>query len=148
MATYFRQLGPDHTPQLADYLVRWHQAEGRFLDPGITHRRVARVLSDNQGWHVWLIEYQEQVVGYLAVNFRPGAAREATRAYVSGLYVAPEFRHLALGRAARHLVSDLGRWLQIRVFEFELQGESKHAVALTRHAAPVGMDNSFWQASA
>jgi ribosomal protein S18 acetylase RimI-like enzyme len=148
MATYFRQLGSDDTLQLADHLVRWHQAEGRLLDPGMTSRRAARVLGDNQGWHVWLIEYQEQVVGYLAVNFRPGAAREATRAYVSGLYVAPEFRHLGLGRAARHLVSDLGRWLQIRVFEFETQGESKHAVALTRHASPVETDTSFWQASA
>ena len=150
MATSFRQLGPDHTPQLTDCLVRWHRSEGRYLDPRITGREVARALADNQGWHVWLIEHQELAVGYLAVNFRPGAVFEETRAYVAGLYVAPEHRHLGLDRQARRLVDDLGRWLRVRVYDFETEGQAKHALALTRHGSVVRawMDSSSWQATA
>jgi GNAT superfamily N-acetyltransferase len=150
MATYFRQLGPDHTEQLTQHLVRWLRLEGRALDARTTGREVARVLVDNQGWHVWFIEHHNQVVGYLAVNFRPGAGFEPTRAYISALYVAPDQRHLGLGRQARRLVSDLGRWLQVRVFDFETEGEHKHALALTRHAGVLRawMDTSPWQATA
>lgn len=150
MATHFRQLGPDDAEQLTDLLVRWHRLEGRLLDPRITRREVAKALGDNQGWHLWLIQHHEEIVGYLAISFRPGAAIEATRAYISALYLMPAFRHLGLGRQARRLVSEVGRWLRVRVFDFETEGESKHALALTRHAAVVRawMDNSPRQATA
>lgn len=150
MATYFRQLGPADCEQFTDHLLRWHRLDGRPLDPRITRRETARILEDNHSWHVWLIEYHEEVVGYLVVNFRPGAVFEATRAYLSGLYVTPDRRHLGLGRQARRLVSDLGRWLQVRVFDFDTVGENKHALALTRHAGVLRawMDASPWQETA
>jgi GNAT superfamily N-acetyltransferase len=150
MATYFRQLGPDHTPQLTDCLVRWHRREGRFLDPRITGREVARILADNLGWHTWLIEHKDATVGYLVVNFRQGAAFEATRAYIAGLYLTPDHRDLGIGRQARRLVNDLGRWLGVRVDDFETESEAKHALALTRPASVLRawMDTFHWQASA
>ncbi len=150
MATHFRQLGPDHTAQLTECLLRWHRSEGRSLDLALTRRSVARTLADNQGWHIWLIEHKEEVVGYLAVNFRPVAPFEATRAYVAGLYVEPQSRHLGLGRQARRLVSDLGRWLRVQVFDFDTDGEAKHALSITRHGsvARSWTDNSDWKASA
>lgn len=150
MATYFRQLGPDYTPQLTDCLVRWHRSEGRFLDPRVTGRAVARILADNQGWHIWLIEQNEATVGYLAVSFRQGPAFEATRAYIAGLYLTPDHRQLGLGRQARRLVNDLGRWLGMQVYDFETENEAKHALALTRHGSVLRawMDTSTWPASA
>ncbi len=150
MATHFRQLGPDETPQFTDYLVRWHRGEGRILDPRLTGRAVAQTLADNHGWHVWLIEHKEDVVGYLAVNFRPVAPFEATRAYIAGLYVVPQFRHLGLGRQARRLVADLGRWLRVQVYDFETEGEAKHALAITRHGSVLRawLDDPSLQASA
>lgn len=150
MATFFRQLGPEQTTQFTEALVRWHRREGRPLDARITRREVARVLEDNQDWHVWFIEYHDLVVGYLALNFRPGPAFEATRAYVSGLYVSPDYRHLGLGRQARRLVSEMGKWLRVEIFDFETEGEAKHALALTRHAGVLRawMDDTPWQASA
>lgn len=137
MASFFRQLGPDHIDSLTDALTRWHRKEGRPLDSRVTRGEVAKVLRDNQGWHLWFIEHNDLVVGYLALNFRPGARLEATRAYITGLYVLPEYRHLNLGRQARELVRDLGRWLQVQIFDFETEGEAKHAFAITRHAGVV-----------
>lgn len=150
MATYFRHLGPDHTAQLTEHLVRWHRLDRRPLDARVTRREVARALGDNQGWHIWFVELGNEVVGYLAVNFRPGTAFEATRAYIAGLYVDPGHRHHGLGRQARHLVQDLARCLQVRVFDFETEGEAKHALAITRHASVVRawMDPQSWQVSA
>jgi GNAT superfamily N-acetyltransferase len=150
MATFFRQLSPDHTPQLTDCLVRWHRGEGRFLDPRITGREVARTLADNQGWHVWLIEHKDTAVGYLAVNFRQGTASEVPRACIAGLYIVPDHRRQGLGRQARRLVDDLGRWLHLQVYHFETDGEAKHALALTRHGSVqrAWMDTSTWQESA
>ena len=79
-----------------------------------------------------------------------GAGFEPTRAYIAGLYVEAGHRHLGLGRQARRLVRDLGRCLQVQVFDFETEGEAKHALAITRHAAVVRawMDSLSWQASA
>lgn len=150
MASFFRQLGPDHITQLTDALVRWHRKEGRPLDPRITRREVARALRDNQEWHLWFIEHHGAPVGYLAVQFRPGARLEATRAYIAGLYILPEYRHLNLGRRARQLVQELGRWLQVQVHDFDTQGEAKHALALTRHAGVLRawIDETPWQATA
>jgi GNAT superfamily N-acetyltransferase len=150
MATYFRQLGPEDTDEFTDHLVRWHRLDGRRLDSRLARHEVARALEDNQGWHIWLILHNEEITGYLAVTFRPGVAFEATRAYISALYVAAEHRGAGLDRQARRLVLDLGRWLKVRVYDFETEGESKHALALTRHAGilRVWMDASPWQATA
>lgn len=150
MASFFRQLGPDDVAPLTDALVRWHRKEGRPLDPVVTRREVAKVLRDNQEWHLWFIEQNERAVGYLAVQFRPGARLEATRAYIAGLYILPEYRHLNLGRRARQLVQEIGRWLSVQVHDFDTQGEAKHAIALTRHAGVMRAwaDDTPLQASA
>ncbi|HWA56163.1 MAG TPA: GNAT family N-acetyltransferase [Gemmatimonadales bacterium] len=150
MATFFRQLGPDHVTPLTEALVRWHRKDGRPLDPRITRREVTRALQDPQGWQLWFIEQEGAVVGYVAVNFRPGMALEATRAYLAGLFLEPGSRHCGLGRQARRLVQDLGRWLHVKVFDFETEDEAKHALALTRHAGVLRawMDDTSWQATA
>lgn len=149
MATQFQRLGPEDASLMVNCLLGWHRQDGLSLDPETTIHEVERLLADNQGWHSWLIRQGERVVGYLVLNFRKGGLLEAHRAYVSALYVTPEARACGLNRAAHRFVADLARWLQIRVFDFDVDREDRHAAALIRPAkTPRRLDSFPQQATA
>jgi GNAT superfamily N-acetyltransferase len=149
MATQFRQLGPEDADLLVGFLLGWHGRDGLTVDPTAARREVERLLSDNQSWHSWLIEHGEQVIGYLMLNFKKGGLLEAHRAYVSALYVTPEARGLKIGRMAHCFIADLARWLQVRVFDFAIEREDRHAPVFARAArVPRGLDSFSQRVSA
>jgi GNAT superfamily N-acetyltransferase len=151
MATQFRQLGPSETDHLAELVLEWHRLDGQSLDPAATRRELSRILEDNHGWHVWLVEHRGQAAGYLALNFKSGAMVESPRAYVSALYIVPSHRGLGIGRHARRLLSEVGRWLHIGIFEFGAEHDDKHIAALGRASGPVRRpepSSAAWQAIA
>lgn len=149
MATQFRQLGPEDADLLVGFLLGWHRRDGLSLDADAARREVERLLADNHDSHSWLIQHGEQVIGYLMLNFKKGGQLEAHRAYVSALYVTPEARALEIGRRAHRFIADLARWLQVRVFDFDVEREDRHAAAFTRVAAtPRWLDTLPQQASA
>jgi GNAT superfamily N-acetyltransferase len=151
MATQFRQLGPADTDHLAELLLHWHRLDGQMLDPAATRRELLRILTDNHGWHVWLVEHKDEAAGYLALNFRSGAMVESPRAYVSALYIAESHRSLGLGRHARRLLTEVGRWLHVAIFEFGAEQDDKHIAALGRASGParrVEPSSAAWQAIA
>ena len=151
MATQFRQLGSADTDHLTELLLRWHRQDGLPLDAAAARREVARVLEDNHGWHLWLVEHRGEAAGYVALSFRSGAMVESPRAYVSALYFAPEHRQLGLGRHARRLLSEVGRWLHVGIFEFGADHDDKHLPALGRASGPVRRvdpSSAAWQAIA
>jgi hypothetical protein len=135
MATQFRQLGPDDAEALADRMQVWHELEGVRLDASMTRREAQRLLQDNLGWHTWMIESQDKAVGYLMLQFRKGVTREAPRAYVAALYLVPPCRQLGTGMLAHRFVTELSRWLQVRVYEFDTARENKHAHLFSRCAS-------------
>lgn len=126
MATHFQQLGPADADLFSQHLVRWHGEDGTPVSGARLRQEAARILGDNEGWHAWLIHEGETLAGYLVLQFRSGSRAEVPRAYVAALYVPPSLRHLRLGRAARRLVADLGRWLGVRVLDFDTEREDKH----------------------
>jgi GNAT superfamily N-acetyltransferase len=138
MATQFRQLGPDDAEALAARLEVWHGAEGAVLEPGAIGREVELLLRDNERWHAWLIESQGEATGYLMLQFRTGGMFEAPRAYVAALYLIPEARHRGLGELAHRFVTELSRWLQVRVYDFDTARENKHAQLFSRHVKRAG----------
>jgi GNAT superfamily N-acetyltransferase len=134
MATQFRQLGSDDMETLVVHLVAWHREEGVSLDPAYARRQVRRILGDNFGWHAWLIECGGRAVGYLMLSFRHGGAFDAPGASLAALYVVPGCRHGNIGRQAHRLVSDLGRWLHVRIGECDTSRQDRHVPALSRPA--------------
>ncbi|MEO8138354.1 MAG: GNAT family N-acetyltransferase [Gemmatimonadota bacterium] len=150
MATQFRQLGPDDADMLAGQLHAWYGMDGVTLDAASLHREIHRLLQDNLSWHAWLIESQGEVAGYLMLQFRKGAALEAPRAYIAALYVVPSMRHRGIGALAHRFVAELGRWLQVRVYEFDTARENKHAHHFGRAASlsPRRHETSAMQATA
>ncbi len=126
MATHFQQLGPADAELFTEHLARWHREDGTPVSSGQLRQEAARILGDNEGWHAWLIHEGGATAGYLVLQFRSGSRAEVPRAYVAALYVPPALRHLRLGRPARRLLADLGRWLGVRVLDFDTEREDKH----------------------
>ena len=150
MATQFRQLGTEDVESLVSHLVAWHREDGATLDPIYARREMRRILTDNVGWHAWLIESSGQAIGYLALSFRRGAGFDAPRASLAGLYVVPGARSANIARQAHSLVMDLGRWLHVRIFECDASRQDRHVPALTHRLVrtPRWFDSIQQQASA
>ncbi len=84
------------------------------------------------------------------LTFQKGGLREAPRARLAALYVAPAARGQGVGRQASRFVADLARWLQVRVVDADVQREDRHASALARAAvaAPWSIESTPRQATA
>ncbi|MEP6571310.1 MAG: GNAT family N-acetyltransferase [Gemmatimonadota bacterium] len=123
MTTSFRLLSEHDSAELTDHLLRWKGTLAP-LDQGLLRREVSRALDNSGAAHAWLIEQGSNAIGYLVLSFRSAGPAEA---YVTGLYLAPDFRGLGIGRQALRLVDDVGRWLRVRVHHFQTESESKHA---------------------
>lgn len=149
MATQFRQLGTEDAEPLARRLLTWHRQPGGRLDPALVRQESRRLLADNERWHAWMIVHRDEEVGYLMLQFRRGGMFEAPRAYVAALYLVPEVRGRGIGALAHRFVADLGRWLQVRLFEFDTADEAKPVRWMVRTAPPsAAPDTSFLQATA
>jgi GNAT superfamily N-acetyltransferase len=127
MATQFQLLGPEDAETFVQHLITWHRSDGVWLDPVYARREAHRILTDNQGWHAWLVREQDRTVGYLMLNFRRGGAFDLPRASVAALFIVPEARGRQLGRQAHRFLMDLGRWLNVRLFECDATAENRHA---------------------
>lgn len=150
MAIQFQQLGANDVETLADRLVAWHRRDGVTLDASFARREVRRILSDNHGWHAWLIAAEGRMVGYLMLRFRNGRLFEMPRASLAALYVEPEMRGRQVGARARRFLLDLGRWLHVSLFECDVLDEARHAPVFTVPAAagPQWLDSFSQQATA
>lgn len=150
MATQFRHLGPGDAEVFAAKLQAWHLLEGVTLDATLLRRETQRLLADSRGWHAWMIESPSGAIGYLMVQFRTVRALEPPRAYVSALYLVPAARQFQVGAQAHRFLTELGRWLQVKLFEFDTARENKHAHLFARCASRAGPWNeaSSMQATA
>lgn len=150
MAIQFQQLGAGDVDVLVERLVAWHRREGVSLDLAFARREARRILSDNHGWHAWLIALEGRMVGYLMLRFRNGRLFEAPRASLAALYVEPEARNRQIGPQARRFLLDLSRWLNVNLFECDVLDEGRHAPVFSLSVAhgPRWLDSFPRQATA
>jgi GNAT superfamily N-acetyltransferase len=132
MATTFRLCTYSDSSLLAWLLLDWHALEGQPMSPVTVRRALGKLLQDPHASHVWIIEQNGQAAGYAVLTFSaPGHALQS-RAYVSALYLAPEYRGRDLGRRTRQFLLDVGAALHLPVVAFGIEGEARHTGLLSR----------------
>ncbi len=127
MALMFSQLSADDAERLGRLVERWHRAEGLGFDLTAARDHLHRWLGDARLGHAWTIEYEGACIGYAILTFTAPGTLGEPKAYVSALYLVPEWRGKGLGRRTQIFLGDVARWLQVRLFAFEVESERKHA---------------------
>lgn len=132
MATAFTQLGSGDFDRVSGLLTEWHRREGIALDPSMVAASIRHLLDDSSAGHAWLIELAGKAIGYVVLAFGDAGTTSEPRAYVSALYLIPEWRGHGFGAKALRFVNDVARWLHVRVLTFDVEQERKHAHLLYR----------------
>src|SRR5215510_1394366 len=131
MSLTFTLLSAEDAERLSGLVERWHLAEGQGFDGPAARQYLHRLLANDRSGHAWTISCEGIEIGYAILTFGSGLPGEP-KAYVSALYVAPEWRGKGLGRRTQLFLADVARWLQIRLFAFEVESERKHARPFAR----------------
>jgi GNAT superfamily N-acetyltransferase len=142
MATTFTLLGPADTERLVGLVDGWHRADRLAFDPERARVALSRLLADTRLGHAWTIGHAGEDIGYLIMTFAEPAMGGEPKAYVSALYLAPEWRGKGKGAQALGFVQEVAHWLQVRLFTFDVDGERKHAHLLSRPSQRILQSNS------
>ncbi len=142
MSTTCRLAGPADSEELLERLDQWHRLDGLRFEAALAQRALLPMLAAGGQGHLWLVERRGQVIGYAALSFRAPLGSNPPAAYMSALWLIPDWRGRGIGAQVRNLMHDVGRFLQLTVHEFDTATEAKHGAFLQRRAAlPAGDGN-------
>ena len=95
----------------AEHEFHWHEEMGAAMD---------RLLQDPSLGLAWLIESEDQNIGYIVICFGFSLEFRGRDAFVDELYVRPAFRGRGFGRAALVRVADEARKHGVRALHLEV----------------------------
>jgi|GEM_PF-845994 GNAT superfamily N-acetyltransferase len=132
MSLTFTLLSAEDAGRLSGLVEQWHLAEGLGFDGPAARHYLQRLLGNERSGHIWTIGCEGIDIGYVILTFGAPGSRGEPRAYVSALYLVPEWRGKGLGRRTQLFLDDVARWLQVRLFAFEIESERKHVRLFAR----------------
>jgi len=132
MSLTFTLLSAEDAERLSGLVEQWHLAEGLGFDGPAARHYLHRLLGNDRSGHVWTIGSEGNDIGYAILNFSASSSPGEPKAYVSALYLVPEWRGKGLGRRTQLFLADVARWLQVRLFAFEIESERKHVRQFAR----------------
>jgi GNAT superfamily N-acetyltransferase len=132
MSLTFTLLSAEDAERLRGLVERWHLAEGLGFDGPAARHYLHRLLGNDRSGHVWTIGSEGSDIGYAILTFGAPGSPSEPKAYVSALYLVPEWRGKGLGRRTQLFLADVARWLKVRLFAFEIESERKHVRVFAR----------------
>jgi len=114
--------------------------DGRPLDEAIVRAALLDLLADEALGCVWLIEADDQTVGYVILTLGYSLEFHGRDALVDELYVVEEARGQGIGTAVLGLLEEICRRLGVRALHLEVDRENVKAQALYRRVGYLDHD--------
>jgi GNAT superfamily N-acetyltransferase len=131
MALTFTLLSPNDAGRLSRLLEQWYWVDSQGFDLAAARQQSDRLLSNSRLGHAWIIESENSCIGYAMLTFSAAGIGEP-RAYVSALYLAPDWRGKGFGRRTELFLADVAQWLKVRLHAFDVESERKHAHSFSK----------------
>ena len=136
-----RQARAGDVPALVDMMDEFYAEAGFVLDRREARQSFAAVIGDERLGHVWLVEAEGRVVGYLVETLVFAMEHGGTMAVVDDFFVRPGWRGRGLGTAA---LADVRRDCLaggVRAMRVEVGRDNQVAQAVYRSAGFAGVDH-------
>lgn len=134
MKAFFRRAAPAHLDTLIDFMRAYYAFDGIPFDPVKQRSALSGLMANPQHGRAWLIEYDGQIVGYMAVCFGYSLEFGGRDAFVDELYLLPHMRGKGIGAEAMRVMLETCRTNGIQAVHLEVSPENEAALASYRKA--------------
>jgi GNAT superfamily N-acetyltransferase len=127
-----RQAERDDIPTLLTLMSEFYAESGYVLDEALAERAFSTILADERLGYVWLIDEENQIVGYVVLTLRFGMEYGGLMACLDDLFVVPHSRNKGLSTKALAEVRDFCETVGIRAITVEVGFKNAPAQAVYR----------------
>lgn len=123
---------PSELPQLIPLVQAYHQFEDIDDDAGRIRQALLPLLSSDDHGKIWLIEFEQRLIGYVAICFGYSIEFAGRDAFLDELFIVAEYRGQGFGRQVlTEVLRQLDSW-QVKALHLEVERNNHRARELYR----------------
>jgi GNAT superfamily N-acetyltransferase len=124
------------------FVAEFHQAEGLTLSDSQRETSVKTLLTNQELGGIWLIDYQNQPVGYIAICFGYSIEFTGRDAFIDEFYIRPAYRGLGLGKQTLERIKAYVKDLGIRALHLEVLKSNLNAYRIYTNSGFTARDHA------
>ncbi len=143
MTVQFRRAEPAHLDTLIDFMRAYYTFDGIPFDAVKQRSALSGLIANPQHGFAWLIEYDDAVIGYMAVCFGYSLEFGGRDAFVDEIYLLPEARGKGIGTQAMNVMLEVCRTNGIQAVHLEVSPDNESAITYYQKSGFVRSDFSL-----
>jgi GNAT superfamily N-acetyltransferase len=130
-------------PLLVNLMDEFYSEAGYELNRPDAANAFASILANKSLGHIWLIEYETQVAGYVVLTLKYAMEYGGLMACLDDLYVKKPFRNMGLATSALADVRDFCKSIQVRAISVEVGKDNDPAQVVYKRTGFVNTDRQL-----
>ena len=117
------------TQTVLGFIQAYYTYDNIPFNEATIRRGLEELLANELLGRVWLIQHQGQDVGYVVLTFAFDLEFGGREAFITELYIAPDYRQNGLGRRTLEAIEGFCRELGVRTIELQVERNNPRAQA-------------------
>jgi ribosomal protein S18 acetylase RimI-like enzyme len=113
-----------------ELVKEFHQHEKLAFDEKVDYDAIANFITNNSLGQLWLIQQENQVIGYLILTFGYSLEFRGRDAFIDEFYLRPQYRQQGVGTQTLSFAEDACRVLGVKAIHLEVDFENPDAQRL------------------
>lgn len=113
--------------QLLELMQAYYRFDQLDFEKNKAHQAVSQLLADDRYGRIWLISFDNMLVGYLAVTFGFSLEFGGKDAFIDEFFILEEFRNHGIGKKGLQLAENFLLQQQVQAVHLEVNEEHEAA---------------------
>ncbi|KAB8320098.1 GNAT family N-acetyltransferase [Tolypothrix campylonemoides VB511288] len=132
METTFKVAEKSDTEILVQFIQEFYEYDGHSFDEATVRTALAKILNDNSLGRVWLIQQDNQAIGYIVLTFGYSLEYRGRDAFIDEFYIRESHRGQGLGVKTIQFIENVCPSLEIKALHLEVERENTIAQSFYR----------------
>lgn len=132
METTFKVAEKSDTEILIQFIQEFYEYDGHPFDEATVRTTLAKILNDNSLGRVWLIQQDNQAIGYIVLTFGYSLEYRGRDAFIDEFYIRESHRGQGVGVKSIQFIESVCPSLKIKALHLEVERENTIAQSFYR----------------
>ena len=132
MEPEFRLAKPTDIDKLMEFMRQFYAIDQYLFDEQAARTTLEKIVDDLSLGRVWLINLEDEAIGYLVVTFGYSLEYHGRDAFIDELFVTASYRHQGIGTKAMQFALEACPELGIQALHLEVERTNTAGQALYR----------------
>jgi diamine N-acetyltransferase len=133
MQINFKPIENNDIEILLSFIQKFYAVDGSIaFNPIIVRRAIIQLLSDESMGRIWLIQSQNQAIGYVILTLGYSLEYGGRDAFIDEIYIEPTFQGKGIGKKTIEFLEEICISLNVEALHLEVERENTTAQSFYR----------------